>query len=880
MTIRSLVGISLIALAGCTSIKELVPNPEIVPDEGQFRELKNKDENFKLKKDDRYVINFPKPESDNFYLVLVGKNKPKMHTYLKSFFDAEAESLLTRSFGFKEGSAQIIQDITAQNDSIILYPVDSSSASYSWIIDTVQEDLELGFRYRYVTQWRYTYENDRVRIDSIWNASIQDRKQYAAITPEYQTDSLDAGQLIKTFSPTYHNLLEVQKGVRKLAEIFPPEIKKSGDSTYAEYIQFSARVDDELLFQKNFLDALKVLNIEKETRGDIAAFLRAAPEFIKYFAESKQAPQPLAEKIRKLLSIRLDEVLPYYEAALKKSDGKSGQSFSELAGSEKLYLACDEPVPDDLKKLIPFVQKYSEEWEAMHAVDATLAALDAEVAGLNDRPSDAFYLQMLALIDDAQNSLPESEARSMEKYGKYKCSILLDQRITNATEYIAALKEQIKALRVFDQQMRFINGSLGSVPSWPADAFYGDLMNHLDEMKKVFPKSAPDHFDFYSDSKTGIWATERLTNAVKQESDFRQRYQKANELVRQINIYKAQANYRSIIRTLNANRSLGFLLEQYPDIDTLSLGIQTRAIAAALSSGACASADAKIDELNRDKEFLNPDALAEKKMRMVKHFEAALYQKVDSTSRAAAETFIKANELSVKNVAGMYRDSSFLPVYKIKYSSAGQKDLQQKQKHVETMLAELKNVRFPETAIKALYRELTKNILDQGVERARAIADHGKFYKGSDKQVRNLVDECDYSVAKVFTKPSEYRKFFVLPVTSNKKGMNDYILRLELKIPSEAEFPIFDVNVTVPREFVQNPDQSWFQEISINRKPIKNEGRFHITAPTSSNNYESQITPIQIDKGGNNIFEIKLKYAGLRVFEMSVMAQKPIIRKN
>ncbi len=336
MTIRSLIGILLIALSGCTSIKELVPNPGIVPVEGQLRELKNKDENFKLKKDDRYIVNFPKPESENFYLVLIGKNKPKLHTYLKNFIDAEAESLLTRSFGFKEGSAQIIQDETAQNDSIMLYPIDSSSASYSWIIDTVREDVELGLRYRYVRQWRYAYENERARIDTIWKASIQERTQYAAITPEYQTDSLDAATLINLFTPTYRNLLGVQKDVKKLAQIFPPEVKKSGDSTYTEYLQFSVQVDDELLFQKNFLDALTVLKTEKETRGSIAAFLRAAPEFIKYFSESKQAPQQVVEKIRKILSNRLEEVLPFYEAALKKSDVGSDQSFAELANSEKL----------------------------------------------------------------------------------------------------------------------------------------------------------------------------------------------------------------------------------------------------------------------------------------------------------------------------------------------------------------------------------------------------------------------------------------------------------------------------------------------------------------------------------------------------------------
>jgi hypothetical protein len=310
------------------------------------------------------------------------------------------------------------------------------------------------------------------------------------------------------------------------------------------------------------------------------------------------------------------------------------------------------------------------------------------------------------------------------------------------------------------------------------------------------------------------------------------------------------------------------------------MGVQTRSIAAALSASAWGSAESKLSDLFKDKEFVNPDAVSEKKTQSVKHFEAELFQKVDGASRAAAETFIKANELTVINVAGLYKDSAFIPVYKLQFSTAGQKDLQQKQKHIEGYLTGLKNVVFPETAIKALYRELTKNILDQGVEKARAIADHGRLYKGSDKQVRNLISECDYSVPKIFTKPSEYRKFFVLPVTSSKKGTNDYILRLELEIPSDAEFPIFDINVTVPREFAQNPERPWFQEISINKKPIKNEGRFHITAPTSSNNYESQITPIQIEKGGNNIFEIKLKYAGFRVFEVSVMAQKPIIRKN
>ena len=257
-----------------------------------------------------------------------------------------------------------------------------------------------------------------------------------------------------------------------------------------------------------------------------------------------------------------------------------------------------------------------------------------------------------------------------------------------------------------------------------------------------------------------------------------------------------------------------------------------------------------------------------------------MFQDINLASRSSAELFIKNNETSLKNIPALYKDSAFLPVYKLTFSSIGPKELQQKKKQIEDYLNEMKTIRFPETAIKTLYKELTKNIREQGVEKARAIVDNGKFYKGKDKQVKSLVTECDYSVPKIITKPSEYRKFFVLPSTNNKKGSNDYLLRLDIQIPSEAEFPVFDVNIVIPPELAQNAEQNaWFDEITINNKQIKNEGRFHITAPTSANNYESQITPVQISKGSANIFEIKLKYNGFRAFEVSVMAQKPIIRK-
>ena len=66
----------------------------------------------------------------------------------------------------------------------------------------------------------------------------------------------------------------------------------------------------------------------------------------------------------------------------------------------------------------------------------------------------------------------------------------------------------------------------------------------------------------------------------------------------------------------------------------------------------------------------------------------------------------------------------------------------------------------------------------------------------------------------------------------------------------------------------------------MNGKVLKNEGRFRIVAPAADNNYECQITPVQMTKDADNILEVKFKYPALKVFEVSAMAQKPIIKKN
>ena len=115
----------------------------------------------------------------------------------------------------------------------------------------------------------------------------------------------------------------------------------------------------------------------------------------------------------------------------------------------------------------------------------------------------------------------------------------------------------------------------------------------------------------------------------------------------------------------------------------------------------------------------------------------------------------------------------------------------------------------------------------------------------------------------------------------NRGAQNEYLVRVRLQIPSEAQFPVFDITVRLPKEVAQNATATqWYESITINGTPIKNEGRFRITTPTSENGYESLITPVQMDKDGRNILEIRFSHPAFRVFEISTMAQVPIIRKN
>jgi hypothetical protein len=307
----------------------------------------------------------------------------------------------------------------------------------------------------------------------------------------------------------------------------------------------------------------------------------------------------------------------------------------------------------------------------------------------------------------------------------------------------------------------------------------------------------------------------------------------------------------------------------------------SRAFLSNANAGAWPTAESILRDMHADPGYLEFPAVATQRGVLVRHFEDTMFQRILGATQQRADSFMRANQTKLENVSGLYADPAFTAVYQMTFSAGGKPELARKQRQVQEELDNIKYRQFPENAIRSIYKEFTSNMNDRGVLKARAIVEHGKNYRGTDKQLKAIVEECDPNVPKTLTRPKDYRRILALPITNSRQGSNEYLFRVSLQIPSEASFPVFDVNIKLPEEVARNAGtKQWYDRITINNSLIKNEGRFRITSPSADNNYESLITPVQMDKGKENILEVRFTSPTFKVFEVSAMAQVPIIRKN
>ena len=173
MTVRRIWPVLFFAalLAGCAAYKELSPDPQVLPAERGYIELKNGDEQFKLDKDGKYFIKFPSPPRDNAVLVLRVSNKSVITSTLTAVFDD----------GVKP--ADRIKDELASSDTMSVYAVDTKVLNFFWVIDTVKADTHLGMHYRYAPRWRYTFENKYEEYTGTLRSNIVGRQPYESMGP-------------------------------------------------------------------------------------------------------------------------------------------------------------------------------------------------------------------------------------------------------------------------------------------------------------------------------------------------------------------------------------------------------------------------------------------------------------------------------------------------------------------------------------------------------------------------------------------------------------------------------------------------------------------------------------------------------------------------
>lgn len=728
-------------LTGCATFKELEPDPEILPAERGYVELKDGKEFFELDKDGKYFMKFPGPQRDHFYLVLTTPTKPFVHTYLTGTFDDG------------KGPIVAIPDEASSRDSILVYPIEANVATYYWVIDTVRSDVVLGMRYRYVPQWRYTFENKHAEFRDVLADNKVDRATYNSIDGGFDVNRLDLMREIPYVESRTANLSRMNDELLRLENVFPPDIAASRDTAYAQYVALRGEVDDELSFQSNYTAVLDLLKREQDTRGNVPRFLESVRYFTSFVAQRDRFSQGVIMRVSILLLDRLAEVAPYLDNVVRtKSDIRKISPEPDADEVRALYSACGQPIPRVTENVLRFVNRFNTEVDGLEAMQRKLDALTSDFTANLSTATESFYVDMASRAREIRTSAPEPRTATFEPYRTYACAVMLSREIVSATNTAG---------------------------------------------------------------------------------DFEMMYQGAG------------------------------------------------AVAGYLNTREWRAAEMRLRELHETPGTSNTPDVSAQRSALVGRLENDIFVDVRSSSVRRIDAFIKTNEMAIDNVPTLYADSAFRPVYQLTFSSAGAMDLIRKRKEIEDYLDNIKFVRFPESSIKSIYNDFVRNMRDRGVEKARAIVEHGKFYKGSDKQVQGLITECDVQAAKWIIRPKDYRKLFALPVTNNTQGVNEYMFRIRLQIPSEAQFPVFDVHLKLPEEVAEKANrEQWYESITIDKNPIKNEGRFRITAPTPETNYESLVTPVQMDKEGRNILEVRFKYPGFRVFEVSAMAQVPIIRKN
>lgn len=439
---------------------------------------------------------------------------------------------------------------------------------------------------------------------------------------------------------------------------------------------------------------------------------------------------------------------------------------------------------------------------------------------------------------------------------------------------VASLESSQNGLTAIQEEVR-------SMSSWPTTEFYTSIVRKTDQLSSGLPLAQTSEYGKYSGTRAVSLLNGQIKTFTDKFSRSQANYRRAADIVGDVNEMKAAGDFKGILSLLKKNQDLDFLMSQYRGLDEASVKSQKEAISKAIQDGEYPTAENLLVDFHRDTDFLDLKAIAPAKLKAVKELEKQFLDVIENRTNELVNSFMAANIMTLENIDSLYQNPVWSPLYELTFTTGKEADLKKKNQSISDLLTKLKTVTFPETAIDALYKSFVSDISKNGVEKARAIVTHGKYYRGSDKKIKTALTEVDPLVAKWIVKPVVYRKIFVTPETTVKNGTNQYRFKLNLMPETDAAFPVWDINIKLPAEIAKNAGQeSWFESITVNGKPVKNEGRFTIEAPVASNDYTARITPIQTNKGKENILEVRFSHKSFKVHEVSVMVQVPLIKKN
>ena len=567
--------------------------------------------------------------------------------------------------------------------------------------------------------------------------------------------------------------------------------------------------------------------------------------YLDYLRLKKQIDEELAFQQRYIQTMDMLEVISSPKPDIEKFVSLAPAFPSLLTDTTQYSKNFHQAVTKDLEKTLPLVVPHYE-GKLRNKKDGSPLEVD---------------LQPVLSVYAAANITPEKDLNELDKF---------------VTDY----NERASTLEDVENEYKSLNTELSTTITWPHNTFYADKRGQLSSIKYKLPPSETASFGKYKSYACVKELSESIKTADNQIRSLDYKFQRAENLVPKINLLRNQGNYSEILSILKQNSDIGFLAAQYKEIDELTMTQHRQAISRALKVNEFALAENELKKFDQNNNFLNPKQIQTRKSKLVRAYEDSLVNKIETVSLNSANQFIEQNKTSVDQVDSLYNNPALYPAYVLTYATTPVGVLS-KNKQLAEKMKYLRHHKFPETSIETLYRSFIDAMHVKGVEKARAIVVHGSYYQGENNKYKNLIAECDPTASKWLTKPKEYRKMYALPITNNLGGSNQYMVKINIQIKSEAKFPVYDVNVKLPQEVARHAgSKQWYDTIYFNKKVLKNEGRFTITAPDPDNDYIAQITPLQVNKTGNNVIEMRFEHNAFKVLEISVMAQKPIIKKN